>query len=199
MQVTRQILRKKYRHKRRSLDESFQEDSSYQLVENIKRLSRLKTINNIAVYLANDGELNLSPLINWCWESHINTYLPVIHPFCSGHLLFLQYHESSVMQKNCYDILEPRLDVRKVLPVSSLDIILTPLVAFDDTGARLGMGGGYYDRTLATWYKSKNTLNKPYPIGIAHDCQKADNIPIGYWDIPIPEVITPTKHYQFFD
>ena len=96
------------------------------------------------------------------------------------------------MIKNHYGILEPKLEVRKVCPLDQLDVLFTPLVAFDNTGARLGMGGGFYDRTLANWQQ-----HKIYPIGLAHDCQRVDKIPLEHWDIPLPEIITPTRNHQF--
>ena len=60
------------------------------------------------------------------------------------------------------------------------------------------MGGGFYDRTLASWYKkyknaSQTSITKPYPIGLAHDCQQVDSIPNECWDIPIPLIITPSQ------
>ncbi|WP_159287438.1 5-formyltetrahydrofolate cyclo-ligase, partial [Klebsiella pneumoniae] len=108
----------------------------------------------IALYLANDGELNTQPLIEWLWQQGKQVYLPVLHPFAKGHLLFLHYHTHTPMDKNRYGIAEPKLDQRLICPVRELDIIGTPLVAFDQSGQRLGMGGGYYDRTLAPWFKT---------------------------------------------
>ena len=76
-------------------------------------------------------------------------------------------------------------------------------VAFDKTGARLGMGGGFYDRTLSDWYqRSQQDLKapkhtKPYPIGLAHNFQLVDAIPTELWDIPLPEIITPSMHFKF--
>lgn len=67
-------------------------------------------------------------------------------------------------------------------------MIVTPLVAFDDNGNRMGMGGGFYDRTLA---QVKD--NKPLAVGYAHDCQQVSYLPVEYWDIPLPIIITPTK------
>ena len=68
-------------------------------------------------------------------------YLPVLHPFSRGNLLFLHYHPHSELVVNRLKITEPKLDVRDVLPLSELDVLITPLVAFDEQGQRLGMGG----------------------------------------------------------
>ena len=75
-----------------------------------------------------------------------------------------------------------------------LDIIFTPLVAFDSVGNRIGMGGGYYDRVLAPWFTEQTG---PYPIGLAHDCQHLNSLPIQAWDVPLPEIITPQHHFHF--
>ena len=79
-----------------------------------------------------------------------------------------------------------------VCPVNQLDIIFTPLVAFDSQGNRMGMGGGYYDRTLAHW----QTNQTPYPIGLAHNCQLVEQLPVQAWDIPLAQIITPDKIFD---
>lgn len=66
----------------------------------------------------------------------------MLHPFSRGNLLFLHYHPHSELVVNRLKITEPKLDVRDVLPLSGLDVLITPLVAFDEQGQRLGMGGG---------------------------------------------------------
>ena len=80
------------------------------------------------------------------------------------------------------------------MPSQQLDIIFTPLVAFDDSGNRLGMGGGFYDRTLAGL---ANKINNTAIIGLAYDQQQVDQLPLEAWDIPLPRIITETKDYQF--
>lgn len=60
-------------------------------------------------------------------------------------------------------------------------MMFIPLVAFDEKGERLGMGGGFYDRTLAGWQKKGF-----YPVGLAHDCQQVDELPAAQWDVPLP-------------
>ena len=195
----RDIIRQEVRTKRRQLNAEKQQEQAGLLCQTLITQIDLEHVKHIAIYLANDGELNTTPFINWCWQNNLSVYLPVIHPFSKGHLLFLAYTKTSVMIKNKYGILEPTLDVRNIVSVTDIDIIFTPLVAFDQQGNRLGMGGGFYDRTLATWYLEyqQNKQTKPMPIGLAHDCQKVKAIPIENWDIPLPKIITPTSIYHF--
>lgn len=186
--LTRSQIRQHTRHLRHQLSPVQQQQASLLLVEQCLSHPKLQAAQHIALYLANDGELNPLPLINKLWQQGKSVYLPVLHPFNAGHLLFLHYQPQSTMVNNKYGISEPKLDVTKVCPVAKLDIILTPLVAFDRSGNRMGMGGGYYDRTLA------NVIDqKPYAMGLAHDCQLVSQLPIEAWDIPLAEIITPTR------
>jgi len=199
----RDDLRKMIRARRKKLTKLQQQQASELLKRSLINHDGIKKAKNIALYLTSDGELDVMNFILWCWQQDKEIYLPVLHPFCSGHLLFLRYQQNTEMTKNKYGILEPVLDVTQVCPINQLDILFTPLVAFDNTGARLGMGGGFYDRTLANWFKeqvmttAKVKTYKLYPIGIAHDCQFVDSIPTENWDIPLPEIITPSKSYCF--
>ena len=185
-------LRKTVRARRNALSLDEQKSASFKLVQQFSTHEKIRNAQQIALYLANDGELDLMPIIHWCWQHNKKVYMPVLHPFCKGHLLFLLYEENSIMVKNHYGIFEPKLDVTNVCPLNQLDVLCSPLVAFDKTGARLGMGGGFYDRTLANWRH-----HNIFPIGLAHDCQLVDRIPTQHWDIPLPEIITPTNRYQF--
>lgn len=220
---TRNQIRSSIRTKRKSLSVIEQKRLSSELLQQLTARPDVLAANNIALYLANDGELDPMLFIQWCWQHNKNVYLPVLHPFSSGHLLFLHYQPSSIMQTNKYGILEPKLDVRLIKSINDIDIIFTPLVAFDKTGNRLGMGGGFYDRTLSTWFKhyclennklkskesaeskdkkanekaNKKPLLKPYPIGLAHDIQLIDEVPSQLWDIPLPEIVTPSMQYEF--
>ena len=189
---TRSQLRLQLKLRRKALSAVKQESASLKIAQKLSQHKRIQQAQHIAVYLTNDGELPTSAFITWCWQQQKKLYLPVVHPFSPGNLLFLEYLPSTSLVKNAFNILEPALNVTKVCPVAQLDIICSPLVAFDNTGARLGMGGGFYDRTLAHW-QNTNT----YPIGLAHDCQKVENIPIQDWDIPLPEIITPNNHFRF--
>lgn len=180
-------LRKSMREKRRQLNQKEQEQAEKLVAKRLlKQVALQQSVKRIAIYLSNDGEVNTRGFIQSLWQQNIEVYLPVIHPFCAGNLLFLRFDKDTKMTKNKYGIEEPTLDVRFVCPPNNLDIIFTPLVAFDGEGNRMGMGGGYYDRTLAH-------LEQISTIGLAHDCQQVAKLETQPWDIPLDCIVTPTQ------
>lgn len=194
MPQSRQDFRRHIRQKRNQLCVSTQKQASLDLVQQFSAWIKHTHYQHIALYLANDGELDTTPLIHALWAQDKQIYLPVLHPFSPGNLLFLHYTPDSPMVTNKYGIAEPRLDIRRIRPAHQLDLIGTPLVGFDSQGQRLGMGGGYYDRTLANWFK---TGVGPTPFGIAHDCQHVEQLPVEEWDIPLPTILTPSQIWQW--
>lgn len=192
--LSRQEIRALIRQRRNQLDSDTQYQAALDLTARFSQLPELASAQHIALYLSADGELDTKPLIEWLWELGKNLYLPVIHPFSKGQLLFLHYHPHTELIYNRYGILEPRLDKRHIIPVAELDLICTPLVAFDSSGQRLGMGGGYYDRTLASWFNSGTGAK---PIGIAHDCQHVESLPSEEWDVPLAKIVTPSQIWQW--
>lgn len=181
-------LRKQLRQQMRQARHQLSAIQQLQAAENIAQqaFSLLQQIQaeHTALYLAFDGEISTQPLIELLWRHNKKVYLPVLHPFSAGELLFLRYLPTTAMQQNQFAIWQPKLDVSAVLPSQYLDVIFTPLVAFDKQGNRLGMGGGFYDRTLQDW-QQKQIL----PIGLAHQCQEVPHIPTEIWDIPLAEIL----------
>ena len=179
-------LRQYYRQQRKILSPAQQLKAATQLAEHCQGLEDLTQARNIALYLANDGELDTSELIQLCWKLGKQVFLPILHPFCAGHLIFVRYSPDSIMKANLYGIAEPVLRCQDICPVPELDLVFAPLVAFDPKGNRLGMGGGFYDRTLLPIYR--DSLNTRV-IGLAHQCQKADHLPEESWDLPLNHII----------
>ncbi len=201
----RNLLRIAIKQKRESLTNEEQERASVDLLSQLTAHQFIRQAQHIGVYLAHKSEIDLSPFIQWCWQHKKNLYLPVVSANNDekGQMVFLPYQKNSRLIMNKYAIAEPIFDKNMIKPVEQLDVLLTPLVAFDSSGARLGMGGGYYDRALSPWYdlvKSKGsellTTIKPYPIGVAHICQQFDTLPCESWDIPLPEIITPNAIFK---
>ena len=185
---TRQQIRQQIRQRRRALPPEQQTQFALHAADRMMAYPPVLLAQTVAVFLSFDGELDTRPLIDQLWRAGKRVYLPVLHPFSPGNLLFLHYHPSSDLVVNRLNIREPKLDLRDVLPLSQLDVLVTPLVAFDAAGQRLGMGGGFYDRTLQNWRQ-----HRLQPVGYAHDCQQVDALPTEQWDIPLPAVITPSK------
>jgi 5-formyltetrahydrofolate cyclo-ligase len=187
LHALRNKLRQTYRAKRKALSLTEQRHASLSLLKICQADSDFQQAKTIALYLANDGEIDLSAVIEYCWQQGKAVFLPVLHPFCKGHLLFVRYTANSVMSANCYGIAEPIVRCQDICPLAQLDMILTPLVAFDTQGNRLGMGGGFYDRTLAPIVR--DGLNTQL-VGVAHHCQQAELLPTEPWDIPLKKIIT---------
>ena len=98
------------------------------------------------------------------------------------------------MKENRFGIKEP-ID-GSPSSAQTLDLILIPLVGFDQRGNRLGMGGGFYDRTLA--FKLK-TPQRPNLIGLAHECQRVEHLETDPWDIPMTGILTSHKSIKIPD
>ena len=194
--TNRNQLRQHFRRLRRDLSHQQQHDASESLAQQVINLKVLFPGQRIAIYLASDGEIDPQPIADYCWKHGIDVYLPVMHPFCKGYLLFQHYHHHVHLKPNVYGIAEPVLNCAQVSPVEQLDIIFTPLVAFDADCNRMGMGGGFYDRTLAPLTKNNRLASNTKLIGIAHDCQQADHLPFQSWDVPLSQIITPKQVFS---
>ena len=190
----RQQLRKITRTKRQQLSAEAQQQAATDLAAKVLASDIIAPGQHIALYLANDGELDTYPLIQALWQLGKSVYLPVLHPFIAGYLLFVRYDKDTLLYPNKFGIPEPLPACHRLIPLQQLDIIFTPLVAFDAAGNRLGMGGGFYDRTLS---QLDSTVRKPQLIGLAHDCQHVETVPVEAWDIPLPAICTPTKFRRF--
>jgi 5-formyltetrahydrofolate cyclo-ligase len=187
-------MRQLYRARRNNLSPEQQGLAGEKLLQQCQTMTCFEKAKYIACYLANDGEISLQPLIEYCWAVNKTVCLPVLHPFCPGHLLFVKYTAHSKMEVNRYQIPEPVLRCDRIVPLKQLDVILTPLVAFDHQGQRLGMGGGFYDRTLVPI--SRDGLGTTV-LGAAHDCQLHEGGLNGQvWDIPLQQIITPGHIYK---
>jgi 5-formyltetrahydrofolate cyclo-ligase len=188
----RSEIRQTIRQRRRTLTDSQQHLFAEQAALRMLAYPPVKAARSVAVFLSFDGELDTRPLIHALWQAGKAVYLPVLHPFSKSSLLFLRYDRDSHLVMNRLKILEPKLNVRHVLPLDDLDVLITPLVAFDERGQRLGMGGGFYDRTLQHWRQ-----HNLWPVGLAHDCQRVPTLPAEEWDIPLPAVVTPSRMWEW--
>jgi 5-formyltetrahydrofolate cyclo-ligase len=150
----------------------------------------------VACYLANDGEIDTWPLIETLWSLNKQVYLPVVSHLPWTPLWFAPFTPGSDMKYNKFGIPEPLTHARKRVTASQLDLVLMPVVAFDNSGNRLGMGQGYYDRSLKS-LRHRKYWRRPVLAGVAHDFQCLDSISHEPWDIPLRYALTDNRFFRF--
>lgn len=191
----KQQLRRELRAARRALSPTDQVNASLGVCRQLVKLPAFLRSDRIAVYFNNDGEVNLDPLMNAAWKMGKTLYLPVLHPFKNGELVFMEYHPGHPVAVNRFGIPEPISHHDTRCPAWLLDLILTPLVGFDEAGNRMGMGGGFYDRTFA-FLRNNSKPRRPTLLGLAHECQKVEAITTESWDIPMDGIVTGKTTYS---
>jgi 5-formyltetrahydrofolate cyclo-ligase len=188
----RNALRREMRRRRRALTPLAQQQAASALARQLGRHPLFLRSRHIAFYLPNDGEMDLTPLIARAQAMGKRCYLPVLSPLYHNRLWFAPYHPESPLLLNRFGIPEPAADWSMMRPAWSLDLVLTPLVAFDEGGNRLGMGGGYYDRTLA-YLNRRRHWRKPHLLGTAYSFQQVETLPHAPWDVPLHGIATETR------
>lgn len=180
--MDKQLLRQQLRQKRRALDTARHQQLSTQIADNLTKTSYFQQSHSIACYLAQDGEVDTQYIIRIIWQQKKLCFLPVIDPHLKT-LRFALYTENCSIRNNQYGIPEPIDTI--IIPAEELDLMVAPLVGFDSDNHRLGMGGGFYDRTLAGC-KHK----KPVFVGLAFSFQHIEILPHEPHDAILEFIIT---------
>jgi 5-formyltetrahydrofolate cyclo-ligase len=188
-------LRQRIRHQRAALSARSRHRFARTITERLRGLQRFRRAHRIAAYLAHKGEVDAQPCIELALGLGKRVYLPVLHPFFHGRLRFCELRGNTVLTPNRYGIPEPSANTRCLPQQNRLDLVLVPLVAFDRLGYRLGMGGGYYDRSFATGHA--NHRIRPLLIGLAYEFQYVDTLPHEAWDIRLDAVATEQRLHRF--
>lgn len=185
--IIHQIIRQNLRRVRSKLNPSFQRSASNEVCKRIKRLKAFRYAKKIALYHAINGEINLDSIWTSAPYQGKFCFFPVLKEDRS--LDFLPATPATAKTDNQFGIPEPDVCQSEAIPTETLDIIFMPLVAFDKAGNRLGMGAGYYDRTLAE-------VKGPLLIGVAYEFQKLDTIKTHEFDVPLDVIITNKSIYD---
>jgi len=177
--TSRADIRKQIRRQRQQLSEAQRRDATLAITNNLARTPLFRQSRLIAGFIANDGEPDLEPLMQLAWARHKQWHLPII----------------GMPNLNRYGIPEPTIALHQTTPSWGLDLVLMPLVAFDADGNRLGMGKGYYDRTLK-FLRHRHHWRKPRLVGIAYEFQKLEQLPQQSLDIPLDAIVTEQTIYN---
>ncbi len=177
------------------MSDSVQRLHAVKVASMLKAKSIWKKSQHVSFYLPFDGELSTNIVADNAIKEKKHLYLPVADEDKSKPLKFAPWSSSAKIKPNKYGIYEPVCQPEQYVCTSTLDLVLMPLVGFDSHGNRLGMGGGFYDRTFIgrhQWGK------KPLLIGLAHANQYvAEGLPCDTWDIILDGVITEESVFFF--
>lgn len=161
------------------------EIASLRICDHIVSTAWFHRCRRIACYFATGEEVATWSLIERALRRNRRVFLPVVTKKRS--MRFAEFHAGTVVRNNRYGIAEPIGE--QIAAPGTLDAVVTPLVAFDDSLHRIGMGGGYYDRTFG-FLRHRVWLMKPKLVGVAFACQQVEKITANPWDIALLDVIT---------
>lgn len=192
--TARNDLRRLMRTKRQSLSPAARLVAAEGIAKRLIRARLLRRGHHVGVYLGVRGEAGLGPLIDRVRRLGCHLYLPRIVSLRSGRMEFLRFTSFADLKRNRLGILEPDRAARRIAP-RALDRVLVPLLAFDEQGHRLGMGGGFYDRRFA-FLRPGRHWRRPRLIGIAYDLQRVRQLDPHPWDVPLDAVVTEQGLYR---
>ena len=187
-------LRAKLRAQRRALTAAAQKRAATELAARVAATRWFGVSRRIAAYIANDGEIDPSQVIERIWRMRKHAYLPVLSALRHDRLWFARVEPGMDYAPNRFGIPEPVVKRAALVRAEELDLIFLPLVAFDLTGNRIGMGGGFYDKSLA-FLRQRRYWRKPHIVGLAHEFQRVETLTPDIWDVPLAGIVTDTASY----
>lgn len=191
LRAERRTLRQRIRAERRALSAGERAAADRAIGTSILRLDVFRRAQRIAVFLAFDGEPTLAPVIEAAARAGKRIYAPVI---TRSRMRFAELDLRAQLGTNFFGILEP--DPSLSIDPRRLDLVLTPLVAFDDHGIRIGVGRGYYDRCFR-FLRPRQIWHRPKLLGVAYELQRVPVIAAEPWDVPLWGTVTETGLRRF--
>jgi 5-formyltetrahydrofolate cyclo-ligase len=192
--LSRAQLRRHLRAQRRALSRHAQRQAARGLYKQLAQHPLFRRAQHVALYLPNDGEIDPRPLLQAAQRRGKVTYLPVLSAWPRNKMVFQRIRAREPLSKNRFGIYEPRRRHKQQRKVWTLDLVLLPLVGFDRFGGRLGMGAGFYDRSLA-YLSRRRRWHKPRLLGLAHECQHVERLAMASWDVPLQGTVTDKAWY----
>ncbi|MEC9415825.1 MAG: 5-formyltetrahydrofolate cyclo-ligase, partial [Pseudomonadota bacterium] len=183
MRYSKKQAREISKSRRNKLSGYKKKKASIAISKAIINLDDFNYASNVGCYMSSYGEVDTWPIVNEIWKRGKNLFLPKIRT--NSKMDFTKTTSNEKFLNNQYGIKEPISN--NFTDSKFLDLVIVPLVAFDNEGNRIGMGGGYYDREFY-YLKKEKKPSKPLLIGIAFDCQKLEKIQQDSWDVSLSNV-----------
>jgi 5-formyltetrahydrofolate cyclo-ligase len=191
--MNKATIRDKIKAQRNALSANSVIDASIDISRRLWNVPALSRARRIACYFPVGHEVDCRYFISTAWEYGRTVLLPVLN---GPELMFSVYDPNTTFLRNQHDIPEPNEKKTQQIKPQYIDVVLAPLVAFDATGNRVGMGGGYYDRSFR-FMRNRTTWQHPKIIGVAYNLQKVPKIKACSWDIPLQIEKKKKKIYNF--
>lgn len=188
-------LRRALRARRRNLSPAEQKSAAARIALRVFAARWFRSSRRIAGYIPHDGEIDPRPILERARRWRKLTYLPVLPRMTHDRLWFARVTSTTRFAPNRFGIPEPIVPARALVRARQLDLILLPLVGFDARGRRLGMGGGFYDRSLA-FLRAHRHWRRPHRVGAAHEFQRVTRLDPDPWDVPLTAIATDTAVYN---
>ena len=182
--LEKKILRKFLINRRKHLSRDYEE-------KNMSHVHLRPLLNNmnsdyVGSYIDYNSELSTNAIHKYLIEKNFNICLPKID-YQTNEINFFKYSTGTKLIKNKYNILEPETTNEIIFP----KLVLVPLLAFNESGFRLGYGGGFYDK-----YFSSQEEKDIIKVGLGFSFQKANQIPIESHDQKLDWILTESYLYK---
>lgn len=183
MTVDGDRLRQQLRTSRRAIPAPQRIAGAEDLARRLLSLPFLPKAGAVAGYWAMDGEIALH-----VWQLQLPPALTYCLPVLAGEVLrFAPWRPGGPLVTNRFGIPEPDVAASALIQAADLAMAVVPTVGFDRDGNRLGMGGGWYDRSFSF---RRERHAPPWLIGAAFAIQQSDAIPLQEWDVRLDAICT---------
>lgn len=183
MTAERDALRRHLRERRRALPAAARIAAADALAERLLALPFAPSAGAVAGYWSMDGEIGLHR-----WQLSLPAAVQYCLPVLHGDVLrFAPWRPGQALKPNRYGIPEPDVEPASALDGREMALVVAPLVGFDARGNRLGMGGGWYDRSFAF---RRAQAAPPLLVGAAFALQQVDALDAAGWDVPLDAICT---------
>jgi len=189
--TTIEELRQEKRRQRSALGKSALERAAGELATRIIELDEYRRAQRVAAYFAVNGEISLDAVIKHALDAGKQVFLPILERQA---LRFAPYSLEQKMRMNRFRLPEPDVADEAMLAPVELDLVLAPLVVFDAERNRIGMGGGFYDRSFA--FRKDSRMRSPCLIGVAHELQKVAALEPQAWDVRLDMIVSDAAVYR---
>lgn len=182
---TRNSLRRELRQRRQNAQQTLP-DADQDALRLWQHDRRLRSAQRVAIYVAYASEFPTAGLAEHLRHRGCAVYHPVIR---QQRLQFFSTHCGHCLRPNRFGILEPPRVAHRRISLNRCDVVVLPLLGYDDLGTRLGTGGGYYDRSLA-FRKARRRWQRPLLLGLAYSAQHCEPLSRASWDVPLDGILT---------